>query len=137
MSSKPNLYSDRIKNFAISIMLDAFIQSAKENAETRIKVREAILKVLNVVLDGKSCPETHIRTGIEGLVEGVLVRRRGLIDILQSESDFLQARLNYEKQQLKDEVELVIEELQNVSESQSNDVSEIIRNAIAETNYLL
>lgn len=136
MNNKPVLRADKIRNFAISMILDAFVISNKDKAELRNKLRKAILQVLAIVFEIDSYSENHVKTGIEGIIEGVVVRRRGSIDVLQSQSDFLQARLNAEKQELEDEISVVVEELKDVAKNQTDDIQQIIEKVITDINIM-
>lgn len=129
---QPVLQIEKIKNFAISMILNAFTESTQENIAVRTKLQETISEIFNVLSEIEYHNDEHIKIAIASIIEGVLIRKETKIDYLQKQADFLVAKLNYEKQKLREEMQLVREELTSVSETKSNMIRQAVRNVLAE-----
>ena len=129
---RPELQTEKIKNFAILMIVNAFIESTQENVAVRTKLKETITEIFDVLSEIEYHNDEHLKIAIAIIIEGVLMRKTIAINRLQKEADFLEAKLNYEKQKLREEMQLVREELISVSETNSNKIQQAVRNVLAE-----
>lgn len=128
--NKPSLQPERIKSFVISMILDAFDRPKQDNVDLRIKLEEAITEILNTISEIDPHSDRYIKIGVDSIIEGVFSRKAGLIDRLQKQVDFAQVRLNYEKNKLQEEIQLVVELIENMSETQSEQIQQVIKSTI-------
>jgi hypothetical protein len=125
---------ERIRSFAISMILEAFVQSKRDNVEARTIIKATITEIFVAILEMESYSDPHLRIGVESIIEGVLIRKQNAIENLQRQADFLQAKINYERRKLHEDRQLVIEALQEVSETQSDSIQQIVRTVLENTD---
>ena len=131
-NDRPELQTEKIRNFAISMILNAFTESNQENVAVRTKLQETITEIFDILSEIECHDDEHIKIAIASIIEGVLIHKEIAIDRLQKQADFLEARLSYEEQKLREEMQLVREELTSVSETKSNMIQQAVRNVLAE-----
>ena len=115
--TKPILNQNSVKNFATSTILDAFAKSEQDNLEISVELKRAIAEIIEMISLIEADNDSHITAGIEGILEGILIRQRGSIESLKSQIEYLQIKLNKANRELQQQVELVFQELENISDS--------------------
>ncbi|MGK7948114.1 MAG: hypothetical protein AB4368_04750 [Xenococcaceae cyanobacterium] len=128
--TKPILNQSSVKNFATSTILDAFAKSEQDNLEIGVELKNAIAEIIEMISLIEADNDSHITAGIEGILEGILIRQRGSIESLKSQIEHLQIRLNKANRELQQQIELVFQELENISQIQDDRLKKAINNAL-------
>ena len=128
--TKPILNQSSVKNFATSMILDAFAKSEQDNLEISMELKKAIAEIIETISLIEADNDEPIMAGIEGILEGVLIRQRGSIERLQSQIEYLQTKLNKANRELQQQIEFVFQELEDISKTQNERVQQAINNAL-------
>lgn len=128
--TKPILNQNSVKNFATSTILDAFAKSEQDNLEISVELKRAIAEIIEMISLIEADNDSHITAGIEGILEGILIRQRGSIESLKSQIEHLQIRLNKANRELQQQIELVFQELENISKTQDDRLQQTINNVL-------
>lgn len=128
--TQPILNQNSVKNFATSTILDAFAKSEQDNLEISVELKKAIAEIIEMISLIEADNDSHITAGIEGILEGVLIRQRGSIESLKSQIEYLQIKLNKANRELQQQIELVFQELENISKTQDNRLQKAINNVL-------
>ncbi len=128
--TQPILNQNSVKNFATSTILDAFAKSEQDNLEISVELKNAIAEIIEMISLIEADNDSHITAGIEGILEGILIRQRGSIESLKSQIEHLQIRLNKANRELQQQIELVFQELENISQIQDDRLKKAINNVL-------
>lgn len=133
--NKPRSNSDIIKRFAVLAVHNAFAQSKQEGIELKTAVRNAIVEIIDILSDSELDGDRHIKAGVEGAIEGVLLSHQDSTKKLSSQIEYLQARLNYENYHIKKHIDLVIREIEDIGKTRSANFHRSVATAISEIEY--
>ena len=121
---------DRVREI-VKLAVGGVVSEFKEGSvELRVLIKDAVSAVVENLQDKGSEVKEEVAASIEGAVEAVNSKRREALNKTQTEVKLLQAQIDDEEDKIQEEVDGILTEIQDTTQTKSTEAQSAIQSAV-------